>query len=286
MTTNTQEKKSTIDVDKLRRILSAQGSIDLGEGIILEQKEIPEEEDERNCPRGPIHVIDAMAIAYQIIEDNETNHGPKIYNYFMSDDEETITASAENLEKANKLFDYYGVRFFHERLKNPSGITPWQDAVMKFVAVKDRNLQTRHVRILSTIPRFMEVDLLKEKYSDISHSVPKHMEMFMGQKYRETDTEPLIVRLKFLEKFHNHNSNKNAMTYLFRAQSGILCEYEIPTKNHDQISMLDYLIEHHEVIKTTVNAKSKPFFGDFNSLKIITMKILLDQDQQASTTIL
>jgi hypothetical protein len=127
---------------------------------------------------------------------------------------------------------------------------------------------------------------LKEKYSDISHSVPKNMEMYIGQKYRETDKEPLIVRLEFLDKYHNHNSHKNAMTYLFRGQGGILCEYEIPTSNHDQISMLDYLIEHHEVIKTTISAKSKPFFGDFNSLKIVAMKILLDQDQEASTTIL
>ena len=274
--TQTQTQQPTVDVVTLRKILQSQGSIDLGEGITIEKVEIPEEEDERNCPRGHISVIDAMSVAYQIIADNETNHGPKTYSYFMNPDEEKdIVPTQESVDKANELFDYYSKRFFEEKLKG-TRITDWQDAVAKFVAVKERTLKTKNVRLLSTLPRFMECDLLKSKYSDISLSAPKDMQMYVDMTTK-WDDEILITRLKFLEKYHNHNSNKNVMTYLFNSQANNIFEYSIPTRDGTKIELMDYLIKTQPEIHASVAAQSKPFFGNFNSMDIKFIKLYMKE---------
>ena len=261
--------------DKLRKILKNNGAVNVqlpgGKGVTITEREINPLTDTSSLPMTVLEALEKATAMYEIEDDGVAIHAAITNNT-------PVKVSKKQKKKANEMFDHFSKALFQKKLGATEELSEWEKALAKFVAVGDRAMQKRWISLAATLPRFFNINVIKKRLSELKESVPDGFHLDFDST--DSNGDPLVAKLRFVEKFVERNSSRNNMTYIFTQNySGKHCsilDYTVERSNIDMVSMLDYIVENNKLISCKIVGSSRKFIGDFNSMHLKNIQFISD----------
>jgi hypothetical protein len=259
--------------DKLRDMLKNNGKVSVtlpgGKTATITEAEIDPLEDTRKLEH-PKTVREALEIAFQTFEVEDD--GVKIHEAIVSG--ESITVSNKNKELADKCLTYFGHYLFDKKLADPKSLSDWENEIAKLVSTPDRSMIRKWTSLVTTLPRFYSINVVKLKLMKLTENTPDEMHIAFDTTYKIGDREiPLISKLKFIESFVQRNSKKDIKTYVFSTHhsNSYLVQYCINRNDPDKVRMMDYILANNGkngVFECRLLAETRRWAHNFNCLNV------------------
>lgn len=244
------------------------GNVTIKEHIRSEP--VPEREDESQLE---LTVREALQKAFSLYYSTE-DEGSEIYSAIAENEPVEITDDIK--AQADACIKSFAESLFEKKLLDAESLSDWENALAKFLAVPDRKMQKRWLALCTSLPRFHNTNITKKRLSELKESVPNDFHINFDTV--DKDNKPVIAKLRFLEKFVDRNSKRSNINYIFTQNYSpkhcSIMEYSVDTKDIDKISMLDFIVDHNELIECKIQGNSRSFIGNFNSLRIDNIKFL------------
>ena len=244
------------------------GNVTIKEHIRSEP--VPEREDESQLE---LTVREALQKAFSLYYSTE-DEGSEIYSAIAENEPVEITDDIK--AQADACIKSFAESLFEKKLLDAESLSDWENALAKFLAVPDRKMQKRWLALCTSLPRFHNTNSTKKRLSELKESVPNDFHINFDTV--DKDNKPVIAKLRFLEKFVDRNSKRSNINYIFTQNYSpkhcSIMEYSVDTKDIDKISMLDFIVDHNELIECKIQGNSRSFIGNFNSLRIDNIKFL------------
>ena len=259
--------------DKLRKMLKNNGAVNVqlpgGKGVTITEREIDPLTDTTSLDMTVLEALEKAMAMYEIEDDGVAIHAAITNNT-------PVKVSKKQKKKANEMFDHFAKALFQKKLAATEDLSEWEQAVAKFVAVGDRAMQKRWISLAATLPRFFNLNVTKKRLSELKKSVPDGMHFDFDST--DSNGDPLVAKLRFVEKFVERNASRNKMTYIFTQNyANDICsivDYSVDRKDIDKISMLDFIVDNHKLITCKLEGQSQKFIGEFNSIRVKNIQFI------------
>ena len=237
----------------------------------ITERVVDEYEDESQLE---LTVREALQKAFSLFYSTE-DEGGLIYSAIAENEPVEITDDIK-LQADACIKDFAQSLFEKKLMQEETPLSDWENALAKFLAVPDRKMQKRWLALAASLPRFHNLNISKKKLADLKVSVPKDFNITFDTV--DKNNKPVIAKIRFLEKLVERNSKRSHINYIFTQNySPDVCsimEYQVDSKDVDKQSMLDFIIDNNKLIECKIQGSSHSFVGDFNSLRIDSIKFI------------